>query len=294
MKTSMKTQATLLLAALTAVACGGARPLAATPTLDARGPTELQVAVASDDFAVGQPRVPFVIFAGPERVNDAQRVGLIAFELGAATPVPGWRGEAVNYSDYEVPYWVAHPDLPHAGYWGLGLEITQADGSLTHAEFAIEVAEHSSSPAVGSRPPPLENRTLHTETDIHKLTSGVAPVPGLYQMTVAEAMASGRPTVVTFATPAYCVSRLCAPVVNSVEQVYQTLGEQANFIHIEVYKSFDPLVYADEMEAWKLTSEPWTFVLDSDGTVAARLAGPVSPRELTAALEPLLPSQDGL
>jgi hypothetical protein len=42
------------------------------------------------------------------------------------------------------------------------------------------------------------------------------------------------------------------------------------------------------MDQWGLTSEPWTFVLDDEGKVAYRFGGPVSPRELTAALEPLV------
>ena len=113
--------------------------------------------------------------------------------------------------------------------------------------------------------------------------------PGLYQLTVAEALASGQPTVVTFATPAFCTSRLCAPVVDSVKAVYADLQDSVNFIHIEVYKDFGPpLVYADEMDEWHLPSEPWTYVLDREGKVVARLGGPVSPAELRSVLEPLV------
>jgi peroxiredoxin len=94
---------------------------------------------------------------------------------------------------------------------------------------------------------------------------------------------------VTFATPGYCTSQLCAPVVDTVDAVYKQYQDQANFIHIEVYKTFDPLVYADEMAEWGLTSEPWTFVLDKDGKVSARFNGPLGKEELVSALEPLLP-----
>ncbi|NIP26954.1 MAG: thioredoxin family protein, partial [Phycisphaerae bacterium] len=80
--------------------------------------------------------------------------------------------------------------------------------------------------------------TLATEPDITSLTSGSDPVPGLYQMTVAEALASGRPTVVTLATPAFCQTDICAPVVDSVEAVYEDYKDQANFLHLEIYKDF--------------------------------------------------------
>ena len=73
-----------------------------------------------------------------------------------------------------------------------------------------------------------------------------------------------------------------------MKAVYAGLGDKANFIHIEVYQSFDPFVYVEEMDEWHLQSEPWTFVLDRGGVVAARFGGPVSPRELEAALQPLV------
>lgn len=270
---------------LLGAACGSS-PDSTPPPL---GASSVQVAVATNDFEAGRPRVPFILFSGTQKVADAQRVALAAFDLSGATPVPGWSGEATGYNDYEVPYWVAYPELPHAGNWGLTLQITLADGTTTASQFAIQVDERSRSPAVGSRPPASHNRTLATEPDIHKLSSSPDPDPALYQLTVADAIASGKPTVVTFATPAYCASRLCAPVVDSVRSVHQATDDRANFIHVEVYKSFDPLVYADEMSEWGLSSEPWTFVLDRDGDVAAKLGGPVSPRELTDALAPLLP-----
>lgn len=283
MRSILKARAMLLLAVLLLEACAAQSVPTATPLRQ----TVLHIAVATDDFAVGQPRLPLVLFNGSKRVADAQRIRFMTYDLSSGTATPA--GEAANYSDYEVPYWVAYLALPHAGLWSLVAEITLADGSTTQAPFTVNVLEHNRSPAIGSLPPASHNRTLKAEPDIHKLTSAVDPEPGLYQMTVAEAMTSGRPTVVTFATPAYCESRMCAPVVDSVEAVYHTLGDKANFIHIEIYKTFDPLVYADEVKEWGLTSEPWTFVLDKDGMVAARFGGPLSPRELTAALTPLLP-----
>jgi hypothetical protein len=251
--------------------------------------SEIQVSVASNDFAVGTPRVPFVLYAGPDQVADARSVKVTTFDLSSDTPTAAWGGEAINYSDFEVPYWTIFPEIGQAGAWGMLADITLQNGDSVQAQFAIQVDEKSQSPAIGDQAPASENRTLATEPDIGRLTSGIDPLPGLYQMTVAEAVVSGRPTVVSLATPAYCQTRICAPVIGSVESVYNDFADQANFIHLEIYKDFDSLTLADEVEEWGLSSEPWTFVLDSDGVVAARLGGPISPRELTAALMPLLP-----
>jgi hypothetical protein len=276
-----------LIVHVSALALMAACAPAVTPTPTA-AVTEIQVGVASNEFTPGAPRIPFILLQSDQPVADAQAVLVSAFDLGSAAPEPVWTGAATSYSDYEIPYWVVYPQLPHAGPWGLGLQITRTGSSATLSQFSIQVVDDVDSPALGETPPASRNRTLATEPDIHKLTSGANPEPALYQMTVADAMASGRPTVVVFATPGFCTTRLCAPVVDSVAAVYHAYPNDANFIHLEVYKSFDPLVGSDEMTAWRLTSEPWVFVLDHEGKVAARLSGPVSPRELTEALAPLL------
>jgi hypothetical protein len=276
------------IAAIMLAACAVPVVPAATATVASSGPNALSVAVAATDFSTGHPRVPFVLFVGSQPLADARSVALTAFDLSSGTPVPGWAGEAAGYNDYDIPYWVAYPELPHAGNWGLGVIVTQADNTQTTGQFTIAALDDPSAPQVGETPPGSHNRTLATEPDLAKLTSDTAPEPALYQLTVAQALESGKVTVVTFATPAFCTSRLCAPVVNSVKAAYKTYGDKANFIHIEVYKTFNPLVYADEMDEWHLQGEPWTYIIGADGKMAAVFGGPVSARELEAALKPLV------
>jgi hypothetical protein len=107
-------------------------------------------------------------------------------------------------------------------------------------------------------------------------------------MTVAEAIDSGKPTVVGFLTPGLCQTKWCAPVLGSVEAVRAQTGDAANFIHIEVYDDFQKLTLVPQMAEWGLETEPWVFVLDANGDVAAKFSGPLSPRELQEALAPLL------
>lgn len=266
------------------VGCAGQPPT--TPTAEI---SELQIFVGSDDFAVGRPRIPIVLYDGPERVADVQAVSLTAFDLATEPPTAGWQGPATNYSDYEVPYWVLYPDLPKAGLWGFGAEITLADGRLVKGQFAIQIAETNQSPAVGDPAPATTNAVLSEGVELTTITSDPQPEPALYQMTIDQAVASGRVTVIAFATPAFCQSELCAPVVNSLKGALANYGDQANFIHVEIYADFQELTIAEPVNDWKLSSEPWTFILDGEGKVRARLGGPVSTREITDLLEPLLP-----
>ena len=279
---------TLLTLGVVLVACAPGTPAPVTPTAILSGPSALSLAVAANDFAVGQPRIPFVLFRGAEPVADAVAIELTAFDLASGTPVPGWTGAAAAYNDYDIPYWVVYPDMPHAGYWGLGAVVTLADGTQSPAQFTVEVLADPSAPVAGEAVPATRNRTLDTQPDIAAITSDPQPEPELYRLTVADALASGQPSVITLATPGFCESRLCAPVVDSLKALRPEFAGQANFIHIEIYQSFSPLVYGPEMDEWGLPSEPWTFVLNADGVVVARLAGPVSPQELRAILAPVV------
>ena len=280
-------------------ACGGTNGTAESPVaLVAEAPVSpLQVILTSADFAVGEPRISFAIFDGEEAAKDVTGVRINALELGedlsANDQAPAWTGEAVGYTDYEIPYWVFYPPLPTAGYWGMVAEITRADGTTTRSDFVVEVKPENSGPAIGETPPASENRTLATVPDIALLTSATDPDPVFYQMTVAEALTSGKPAVVGFLTPAFCQTKWCAPVLDSLAAVRAGTGEAVNFIHVEVYDDFQKLTPVKEMAEWGLETEPWVFVLDADGRVTARFSGPLSPQELSAALGAVTGAAEG-
>jgi hypothetical protein len=95
-----------------------------------------------------------------------------------------------------------------------------------------------------------------------------------------------KPVVLVFATPQLCQSRVCGPVVDVAEQVKSSRGDEAEFIHMEIYK--DNAIekgFRPQVAAWRLPTEPWLFAIDRNGDVAARLEGAFSAGELDAALD---------
>lgn len=252
-------------------------------------PTDIQALVGSDDFPVGHPRVPILLYSGTDQVSDAKAVVVTLYDLKENPPQARWSGEAINYSDYAIPYWVVYPELPSPGIWGLSTKIRKVDGEDTTAQLIIEATNGSMMPLVDTQPYASQNRTLATEPDITKLTSAAKPNKLFYEMTIAEAMKNGKPSVIVFATPGFCQTKMCSPVLSSVEEVQKVYAEQVNFIHIEVFKEFPPNAVVDKtLIEWNLSSEPWTFVLNAQGAVSARLGGPVSPQELTEQLDAVL------
>jgi hypothetical protein len=94
-----------------------------------------------------------------------------------------------------------------------------------------------------------------------------------------------KPVVITFATPLLCASRVCGPVVDIVEQVKATAPKGVAFIHQEIYK--DNQVnkgVRSQVAAWRLASEPWTFVIDRSGKISTRFEGAYSVGELQRAV----------
>ena len=90
-----------------------------------------------------------------------------------------------------------------------------------------------------------------------------------------------------FATPKFCTSRTCGPVVDVVSHVRkQFAGSPVRFIHAEVYENNNPAKgYNRWMREWGLQSEPWVFLVGRDGKIKASFEGSLSPRELRAAVE---------
>jgi hypothetical protein len=98
--------------------------------------------------------------------------------------------------------------------------------------------------------------------------------------------AGKQPVVLLFATPALCVSRVCGPVVDVAEQVKSEVGEDAAFIHSEVFNDNDPNAgILPQLRAYGLETEPWLFVLDAEGRVSTRIEGAFSVEELRDAVE---------
>ena len=187
---------------------------------------------------------------------------------------------------------VARLTLPKPGkYWLLaepegGAEKVQALGNVV-------VVADDDPPDVGDAAIASDTPTLSSSGgDTSSLTTRTPPDESLLRYSIADSLDAKVPFVVTFATPKFCASRTCGPVVDVVEEVSRRLdGESVRFIHVEVFEDNDPAKgYNRWLKEWNLPTEPWTFLVGSDGRIAERFEGTVSVDELEQAVrEKLLP-----
>ena len=184
-----------------------------------------------------------------------------------------------------VGLYVVRTTFDQEGTWWARL---RPEGLGQTPPVAFTVSTDDRVPGVGDVAPAVETRTLD-DYALEEISSDDDPDPSLYQMSLDEALRSGQPTVVVFATPAFCVSQTCGPMLDQVKTVVPA-HPNVNFVHVEIYEnleatSADELIIVPAVTAWGLPSEPWVFVVDGGGVVAARFEGAMMMDEVEAALE---------
>jgi hypothetical protein len=107
---------------------------------------------------------------------------------------------------------------------------------------------------------------------------------------VAQAIEAKRPVLVLFAAPGYCTSQLCGPEYEIMRKLYPRYRDRVEFIHIEAFKNptSPQRELVDAAKEWGLRTEPWFFVVGSDGKVSMKFEGPTSMAELEEALREVL------
>ena len=305
----MRTRAVLSAAAVGAAAlasaCGGDAAPAADPAATYSG------LFTASEFVVGENRVPFGLVSRDgdflEEADVTVRFSRIDPDSGEplaphAEAPAAWRaaqgttphlhpdGELHLHLDYRGFYAVDGVDLPEAGLWEAAFAV--ADGTPTRrALFAVKA--EAVAPAVGERPPATRNLTLGEAASFAAISTRAVERDELHNTSVAEALESGAPFVVFFASPQFCTSALCGPVTDTLDAARKELGGAVEFIHVEPWgldaaRNEGRLVPAPAMLEWGLPTEPWTFVVGADGRIAARFEGLVSVEEAVAAVRPLL------
>ncbi len=190
--------------------------------------------------------------------------------------------------------YAADVNFDRAGNWGVWIDATRNGKKLTPLPFTFTVLDRSPEPETGDLAPPSRQKVLVNVSNIDEIDSSYPPRTAMHDITVADALKTGKPIVLAFATPAFCESRTCAPIMDTVmDTLYANYGDRAIFVHIEPYDlrelrdtgRRDPV---PAMREWRLESEPWIFVIDRGGKIAAKYEGIASADEVAAVLASVL------
>jgi len=206
-------------------------------------------------------------------------------------------GTRHTHEGNEVGAYAAQVSFDEPGDWGVEIEGEARGQELKRLRVRFNVLEDSSVPDIGQPAPRTQQLTLRDVSDISQIDTANPPDPEMHDMTVAEALDTGKPVVVAFATPAFCVSRICGPVYDEVAvPLFEKYGDEVIFIHIEPYVLEDAragrgLIPVSAMAEWGLQTEPWVFVIDGQGRIAGKFEGITNLEEVEPVLQQMISSR---
>ncbi len=304
-------------ASLLAAGCGdggGTAPAAAPTATQGVGaaPKIAKPVLAVTDLVVGHNRFVFGLAdeTTGQPINDTPQVTVQFFKVHAD-------GTATKMSDANVVahgenlpafLFVAQADFTEPGDWGALLTIQREGQRAYQSQLEFKVVADSKVPSVGEMPPLSQNQTIKDDPTLDNICSA-QPHDDMHNITIAEAATSGKPTLILFAAPGFCPSFTCGPNLEIAQALEQKYRDKVNFIHIETPNTLqdhrhtlpvepthrqNPGHYGillpdiSTMEEWGMQSEPWIFLLDSQGKVAARFEGGLTLDEVEPELAKLV------
>ena len=245
-------------------------------------------------MAVGETKILFGVIN-----RDGMPVPGLTSEIDAYFLVPEEERELIDSTVATFTSWPttdggifsAELELDIPGFYEIDINYISNDNAPIFAQASFTLKSNASTPALGSTAPASVTHKASDVEDISHITSSTDPDLDLYELSIHEALEQNKPLVVVFATPAFCASATCGPQVGELTKVKQRIGDQANYIHVEVYKNphliegqrpTGGLISA--VDEWGLPTEPWTFIVDSHGLVQVKFEQFTTADEIEAEL----------
>ncbi len=281
--------------------------------------------VGSTDLYVGAPqRFEIGIYqstssAGVKLVTFGQ-VGLSFAYLGADGKQPATPGAQVTGTYLGAPttatsqggptlsdpstargvYQAENVIFDQPGFWQVTVTADVAGAGRQELTTTFPVAAKPTYPAPGEPALKTDNLTLATKDvpasaiDSRATDTEPVPDPELHRWTIARALAEHRPILVIFATPTYCQSQFCGPTTDGVAALAGRYGDRAVFIHVEIWRNYQKSVINQGAADWLYhngdLTEPWLYLIGSDGIIKDRWGPLFDPAEVAndlAALPPM-------
>lgn len=200
---------------------------------------------------------------------------------------PGGEGEIPHEHADILRYFPLRTTLPDPGIYDLEVEI---DGQLIVLPVQAFAPNEVKVVTAGQKFPALVTPTLLVPGPMDSIcTLFDGPCP-FHEHTVADVLADGDPLAFLVATPAFCATSYCGPVVETLIEASASFPS-VRPIHLEVYENTDDadgninnLRAASQLAEIGLDFEPSLFLVGRDGIVADRIDNVFDRAELELAL----------
>lgn len=167
----------------------------------------------------------------------------------------------------DVPYWTITTTIPARGLYEFAVDGAIGDPT----PFLVFDASEVSIPAVGAVLPSFDTPTFEDARGVDPVCTRLdGPCP-FHDITLTDALASGRPVVYLIGTPAHCQTATCGPGLEFLIQASKQYADIATFVHAEVYADPEGTEVAPAVTEYTLDYEPVIWITDATGTVVRRI-----------------------
>jgi hypothetical protein len=254
----------------------------------------LQAIFATPDIGVGRNRFAFVLTSTTGLIRTpTATVSSSFFPEDGSGPEPKQTALAIfrPFPLVSRGLYVTRLTFDSPGQWGVEIDVLDDNGVNRTVELSFQVGETTAAPQMGSSAIASRSKTVGDVERLSELSTGSLLDPDLYQLTIAEAVESGLPTVVVMASPAFCTNAVCGPQVEVLQQLKDEFEGMANFIHVdffdnpeEIQGDLDRARTSPVVVEWNLPSTEWSFVIDRQGVIVGRFESFTTLEELRVAL----------
>jgi hypothetical protein len=220
----------------------------------------------SNTFVPGKVRLPIsladkgsLLSTGPGVLNG--RVLDAAGQQVVTTSAP------IRSTNMVIPYWAFNVEISQPGTYTLRLDGDDGFG----AAFLISDPSAVTVPYVGSLLPPFDTPTVDNHRGVEPYcTLSPNPCP-LHDVTLTQALASGKLVGYMIGTPAHCQTGTCAPALEVLVKAHARVGDKIVMVHADVYSDNAATTVAPAVAALGLDYEPVLYLAGADGIVRDRI-----------------------
>lgn len=190
----------------------------------------------------------------------------------------------IHSKDLVIPYWAVNVQIDLPGTYTLRLDGDDGFG----AAFIVSDPATVTVPYIGSLLPPFDTPTVDNHRGVEPYCS-LTPNPcPLHDVTLTQALASGKPVAYMVGTPAHCQTGTCAPALEVLVKSHARLGDAVVMVHADVYSDAAGTTVAPAVNALGLDYEPVLYLVKGDGIVKDRIDVIWDQAELDARLDAFL------
>jgi len=218
-----------------------------------------------------EQRMPFAVADSVDIMREGAPESL-TFVISQGDTVVAETTVTAHREGIITPYYPVKVTFPEAGPY----EVSLADyPDIVAAEIMVADPSEVGLPQPGDTLPVIATPTLDDDAGVVDICTRAIDCP-FHGRSLDDALTNGRPTVVLIATPGFCQTDICGPVVDLLIEEAPS-RDDIDYIHAEVYvdpADFDSGGFPDLaplVATLGLPFEPMLFVTNGAGEIVTRV-----------------------